>query len=167
MAFLECTSPFNCFRGVSTFKIRLKQQKSLMFTDIDYLAMCRNWKKWLTKSINKSINLQYWPCDKARSLIYDSFSLWQLPVVQNNVWVVAEVIPISAVIKKEPRYVQQMQRGGGISQGVLRGCINCAGWWNFVLKPISSEHLTRHRFKKKALRIHLYLSQQKLRKLVY
>lgn len=67
----------------------------------------------------------------------------------------------SAIIK------YREQRGGRISQGVLRGCINCAGWWNFVLKPISSEYLTRHRFKKKALRIRLYLSQQKLRKLVY
>ena len=104
---MECTSPFNCFRDASTFKIRLKQQKSLMLIDIDYLAMCRNWKK-MTKSINQSINLQYWPCDKARSLIYDSFSLWQLPVVQNNVRVVTEVTPISAVIKKDPRYVQQI-----------------------------------------------------------
>lgn len=34
----------------------------------------------------------------------------------------------SAIIK------YREQRGGRISQSVLRGCINCAGWWNFVLK---------------------------------
>ena len=29
-------------------------------------------------------------------------------MVQNNVWVVTEETPISAVIKKDPRYVQQI-----------------------------------------------------------
>lgn len=67
----------------------------------------------------------------------------------------------SAILKYRRNY------DGMISQSVLRGCINCAGWWNFVLTTISSEYLTRHRFKKKALRTHLYLSRQKLTKLVY
>lgn len=64
----------------------------------------------------------------------------------------------SAIIK------YREQRGGRISQSILRGCINCAGWWNFVLKTISSEYFTRHRFKKKALRIHPLLISAKSEK---